>query len=127
MIQVTLNDILNNAEIFRELSTKVLPVKTAFKVARLIRELDKENITFDESRRKIIEKYAERDDNGVIKQTPEGNIQLQQDKIEECNNELVELLNTTIEINVDKINIDALSDIELTPAQMINLEAFIEE
>jgi len=127
MIQITLNDILNNAEIFRELSTKSLPVKTAFKVARLIRELDKENITFDESRRQIIEKYAERDENGIIKQTPEGNIQLQPDKIEECNNELVELLNTTIEINVDKISIDALEDIKITPAQMINLEAFIEE
>lgn len=127
MIQVTLNDILNNAEIFRELSAKALPVKTAFKIARLIRELNKENTTFDESRRQIIEKFAERDENGRIKQTPEGNIQLQQDKIEECNNELVELLNTTIEINVDKINIDALGDIELTPAQMINLEAFIEE
>jgi hypothetical protein len=127
MIQVTLNDILNNAEIFRELSTKSLPVKTAFKVARLIRELDKENTTFDESRRQIIEKYAERDENGIIKQTAEGNIQLQQDKIEECNNELVELLNTTIEINVDKISIDALGDIKITPAQMINLEAFIEE
>lgn len=127
MIQVTLNDILNNAEIFRELSTKSLPVKTAFKVARLIRELDKENITFDESRRQIIEKYAERDENGIIKQTPEGNIQLQPDKIEECNSELVELLNTTIEINVDKISIDALGDIKITPAQMINLEAFIEE
>jgi hypothetical protein len=127
MIQVTLNDILNNAEIFRELSTKSLPVKTAFKVARLIRELDKENTIFDESRRQIIEKYAERDENGIIKQTAEGNIQLQQDKIEECNNELVELLNTTIEINVDKISIDALGDIKITPAQMINLEAFIEE
>ena len=127
MIQVTLNDILNNAEIFRELSAKALPVKTAFKIARLIRELDKENTTFDESRRQIIEKYAERDENGRIKQTPEGNIQLQQDKIEECNNELVELLNTTIEINVDKISIDALGDIELTPVQIINLEAFIEE
>lgn len=127
MIQVTLNDILNNAEIFRELSAKTLPVKTAFNIARLIRELDKENTTFDESRRQIIEKYAERDENGRIKQTPEGNIQLQQDKIEECNNELIELLNTTIEINVDKISVDALGDIELTPVQMINLEAFIEE
>lgn len=127
MIQVTLNDILNNSEIFRELSSQALPVKTAFKVARLIRELDKENTTFDESRRQIIEKYADRNEDGTIKQTAEGNIQLQPNKIEECNKELIELLNTTIEINADKININALGDIKLTPAQMINLEAFIEE
>lgn len=127
MIQVTLNDILNNAEVFREISAKTLPVKTAFKVARLIRELDKENATFDESRRKIIEKYAEREESGEIKQTSEGNIVIQPDKIEECNREMIELLNTTIDINADKLNIDALGDIELTPTQMLGLEAFIEE
>lgn len=127
MINVTLNDILNSSETFREISTKSVPVKTAFRIARLIRELDKENVTFDESRRKIIEKYAERDENGGMKQTDEGNVILQQDKINECNNEMLDLLNTEIEINVDKLHVDDLGDIELTPAQTLSLEAFIEE
>jgi len=126
MIQVTLNDILNNVQIFREISMKALPIKTAFRVARLIRELDKESATFDESRRIIIEKYAERDENGEMKQTEEGNIILQQDKITECNNELNDLLNTEIEINADKLNLDDMGDIELTPAQVYNIEAFVE-
>lgn len=127
MINVTLNDILNSSETFREISTKSVPVKTAFRIARLIRELDKENVTFDESRRKIIEKYAERDENGGMKQTDEGNVILQQDKINECNSEMLDLLNTEIEINVDKLHVDDLGDIELTPAQTLSLEAFIEE
>lgn len=126
MIQVTLNDILNNVQIFREISTMTLPIKTAFRVARLIRELDKESATFDESRRIIIEKYAERDENGEMKQTEEGNIILQQDRIMECNNELNDLLNTEIEINADKLNLDEMGDIELTPAQVYNIEAFVE-
>lgn len=126
MIQVTLNDILNNIQIFREISMKTLPIKTAFRVARLIRELDKESATFDESRRIIIEKYAERDENGEMKQTEEGNIILQQDKIAECNNELNDLLNTEIEINADKLNLDEMGDLELTPAQVYNIEAFVE-
>ena len=93
MINVTLNDILNSAETFREISNKSVPVKTAFRIARLIRELDKENATFDESRRKIVEKYAERDEAGGMKQTEDGNVILQQDKIAECNSEMIDLLN----------------------------------
>ena len=126
MIQVTLNDIVNSSSTFRELSEKQLPIRVAFKIARLIRELDKENVTFENSRKAIIEKYAMRDETGKITQADNGNIILQQDKIIECNNELNELLSTEVEINADKISIEELEKIEMTPAQVYNIEAFIE-
>ena len=127
MIQVSLNDILNSIPVFREVSTKTLPVKTAFRIARLIRELDKENTTFDDSRRKIIEKFAERDENNNMKQTEEGNIVIQTDKIEFCNKEMTDLLNMVVEVNADKLNIDDFGDIEITPIQMLAMDSFIEE
>ena len=40
---------------------------------------------------------------------------------------MVDLLNTTVEINVDKLNLDDLGDIELAPTQALAMEAFIEE
>lgn len=126
MIKVNLNNIVNSASTFRELSEKQLPIRVAFRIARLIRELDKENATFESSRRAIIEKYAMRDEAGKIAQANNGNILLQQDKIEDCNNELNELLSTEVEINADKINIEDLDKIEMTPAQVYNIEAFIE-
>ena len=124
MITIHLNDILNSIPIFREISNKSLPIKTAYQLARLIRELDRESTTFDESRRKIIEKYAERDENGEFKQTDEGNIIITPDQIHACNQEMVELLDTEIEINVEPIEIESLASIELTPAQMLSLEPF---
>lgn len=127
MIKVSLNDILNSNNIFREISNKTLPVKTAFRIARIIRELDKENATFDEARRKIINKYADYDENGNIKQTDEGNIIIKQECIDACNNEIIELLNTIVEINVEKLHIDDLGDLELTPAQSLSLDAFVDE
>ena len=126
MIKVSLNDIVNSASTFRELSEKQLPIRVAFRIARLIRELDKENATFESSRRAIIEKYAMRDETGKITQADNGNIILQQDKIEDCNNELNELLSAEVEINADKISIEDLEKIEMTPAQVYNIEAFIE-
>lgn len=126
MIKVSLNDIVNSSSTFRELSEKQLPIRVAFRIARLIRELDKENTTFENSRRAIIEKYAMRDEAGKIAQADNGNIILQQDKIEDCNNELNELLSAEVEINADKISIEDLEKIEMTPAQVYNIEAFIE-
>ncbi len=124
MITIRLNDILNSIPIFREISNKSLPIKTAYQLARLIRELDRESTTFDESRRKIIEKYAERDENGEFKQTDEGNVIIMPEQINACNQEMAELLDTEIEINVEPIEIESLASIELTPAQMFSLEPF---
>ena len=126
MIKVSLSDIINSASTFKELSEKQLPIRAAFRIARLIRELDKENATFESSRRAIIEKYAMRDETGKVAQADNGNIILQQDKIVECNSELNELLSTEVEINADKISIEDLEKIEMTPAQVYNIEAFIE-
>lgn len=126
MIKVSLSDIINSASTFRELSEKQLPIRVAFRIARLIRELDKENATFESSRKAIIEKYAMRDEAGKIAQANDGNIILQQNKIEDCNNEWNELLSAEVEINADKISIEDLENIEMTPAQVYNIEAFIE-
>ena len=43
MIEVTLNEVLNSIGAFRSLSEQKIPAKAAFQIARLIRELDKEN------------------------------------------------------------------------------------
>ena len=126
MITIRLNDILNSIPIFRNISNQPLPIKIAYQVARLIRELDKESTTFDESRRKIIEKYAERDESGEYKLTEDGNIIIKPEDIEMCNREMTELLETSIEINVEPLNINNFTATELTPAQMLSLEPFFD-
>ena len=126
MIRVTLNDILNNIEIFKTISEKILPIKTAYKIARLLRELNHESTLFDESRHKIIEKYAERTETGEIKMD-DNNVSIQPNLIQQCNQELIDLLNTVLEINANKISLNDLEDIELSPSQILSLEPFIEE
>jgi len=127
MIKVTINEILNSIAVFREISNKSLPVKIAYQVARIIRELDKENTTFDETRKRIIETYCERDENGNMKITDEGNVILKNDTVEQCNKELEELLNTSLEINAELIQLDELEGINLTPNQILSISPFIQE
>ena len=126
MITITVNDLLNTVPVLRELINKPFKGSIAFKLARLIREFDKENTLFEEARVNLAQKYCERDENGepIILET--GAIKLQEDKINECNEEISNLLSTQLEIVAEKIPISAFDDIELTPSQIIVLEDLIE-
>lgn len=126
MIKTTINEILNATPVLRELAVKPFKGAMTFKIARLIRELDKETALFEESRSKLAEKYGVRNEDGELDISAEGNIKLQEDKINECNEELSNLLLTEVEINADALPVNAFDDIEIFPVQAIALDAFIE-
>lgn len=125
MIEVTIKNILNNIKTFQQLSEESLPIKTAFCIARLIRELDKENAVFEDCRKKIIEKYAEKTETNEIKTDLRDNIIIQKEYLEEFNKEILDLLETVVNINAEKIELDNIENIKLTPAQAIALEPFL--
>lgn len=127
MINTYLRNIVESADIMRELSTKTLKGRAAFRVARLLRELEKEFTLFNEKRVELIREYAQKDENGEIKSDENGNVTLEPERLNEFYQKLEELLNTEVEINAEKISIDDFGDVDFTPAQIINLEAFIEE
>jgi len=127
MISVTLNEIFNATETFKVIMNQQFKGSLAFKIARLVRELDKEMETFNTERQKILTEYCVKDTDGNIQQDENGNIQIQPDRINEFNEEFSNLLNTTVEINADKLPIDKIDDFDLTPQQMLNLEMFFEE
>lgn len=125
MIILTLKEIFNAVPFLREISNKEFPSSTAFKIARLIRELDKEIELFEIERTKIIYKNCEKDNNGNPVLLEGGNIKLLEHKIEEATTELNTLFKNQVEINAEKIPILAFNSIELTPEQAINLEAIV--
>lgn len=126
MIKTTINEILNVTPVLRELAVKPFKGAMTFKIARLIRELDRETALFEESRVKLAEKYGVRNENGELIISEEGTIKLQEDKINECNEDLTNLLLAEVEINANSLPANAFDDIEISPIQAIALEAFIE-
>ena len=126
MITLTLNDIFNAVPALREISSKEFPGSTTFKIARLIRELDKEIQLFEEERMKIANKYGEKDENGNLIPQENGTIKIPDDKVQECNEEFQALFNTQVEINANKLPIEIFDSIEMTPTQAMNLEAIVD-
>ena len=127
MIKVNLNDIVNSVDTFQTIMGQSFKGSLAFKIARLARELNKEMETFNEQRRKILNEYCIKDENGELKSDENGNVQIIPDKINEFNNEFSNLLTTEVEINADKLPMDSMDSFDITPQQMLNIEMFFEE
>lgn len=125
MITVTVNELINARKPLQEISSRELPAKTAFLIARIIREIDKEYTTFENARREIILKYALRNDQGELTTLDNGNVQISPENIETCNKQIQELLNTAISLNIEPILIEDLNTLMLTPAQGYNLMPFV--
>ena len=127
MITVTLENIINSAESLRALAQKELKGKTAYRVSRMLRELDSEYSLFNETRAELIKKYGVRDENGELVVSENGDYTLEKEHIEDFYKEINDLLKNEIELNVNKIDLDDLGDITFTPNEMLMLEPFIEE
>lgn len=127
MITVRLRNIIDGTEVLRKLAGQPLKGRTAFQVSKILKKLEEELNLFNSTRVELIKKYSKVDENNQIIQDENGNVQLQEDKLNDFNNEIAELLNTSIEINSGKIKLVDIEDINFTPAEMMALEELIEE
>ena len=125
MINVTMMDIVNSVPVFEQVVGQEINGRLAFKLARLVRELDKELKLFHEERTKLIQHYAEKDENGEIKVDENSNAMIPDDSIMECNQKIQELLDTTIEVNADKIPMELLDMLSISPQQALYIENFL--
>ena len=64
MMRVSLNNIVNATDTFSKIMQQSFKGSLAFKIARLVRELKKELDTFNEERRKLLDKYCVKDEMG---------------------------------------------------------------
>lgn len=127
MITVSVREILNSAEIMQKLSKRQFKGKVAFQIARILRYIDEELKSFNEARSNLIEVYGERDESDNLVMDENNNYKIQKNKITELNQEIEELLNTSIQINADAINMKDIENEDFTPADILLLEPFLEE
>lgn len=120
MIQITAQELLNGVEGLQTLLNMPLPIKISYCVARLIREVNNEYKLLSRVRQQIGQKYGEASNDGSFNISKEQ----QETFLEEYNN----LMNTTISLNVEPIELKDLEEyIKLTPKDIINLMPFIKE
>ena len=126
MITVRIADLLNSTDVLQKLAQKDFKAKLAWSIARLLRTAEEEIKNFNETRMNLITKYGEKDDNGELITDENGNCKIVPDSIVNFSNELEDLLQTEVEINANKIDIEQLENLDFTPSEMSVLEPFID-
>ena len=126
MITVSMNDLINSTETLQKLAQKDFKAKLAWSVARLLKGAETEISGFNDARMNLIKKYGEKDEAGELITDDKGNCKIEPDNIGAFTSELDEILKSTVEINANKIDFCLLENEDFTPADMANLEPFVD-
>lgn len=127
MITVTMEQIIdfrNSEDVFGGMN---LPLKSAYKLNKIRKAIEKESDFYGEKFQEILDKYAQKDENGELVFSDNGDqILIKDDMIEECNKELSDLQNLEIQIENYNLTIEDFGeDIECTPDDLETLMPFI--
>ena len=124
MIKVKLIDLLNSAGVLQRLTTIDFKAKTSWQLYKLISAAEKEIGTFQDTRMKVVQKYAEKDENGepIVN---ENEYKIAEGQMDAFTNEINELLMSEVELNVSPIPLEDLDAADFKPTEMVIMEPFL--
>lgn len=127
MVKVTMEQVLNFRNNGDFLSSKVIPLKIAYKLNKLKKAVETEAEFYGEKFQEIIDTYAKKDENGNIVFSEDGDqIMIAEGKIEDCNKALDDLQNLEVEIDNCNLTIDDFGDnMECTAEELEALMPFL--
>ena len=120
-----MGEIYNAQSILNKILAQEFTAIQSFKIGKILKRVNEEMTDFNKIREKMIYKYAEIDEAGEII-VENGNIKIKPEKFDSFQKELEDLLSLKINIEGEKIPIEWLGDLKITPKEIIALEAFLE-
>lgn len=103
------------------------PLRTAFRINTIRRGVEDHLNFYFEEISKLLEQYATKDINGKLEIDEQGNYKIVPEKIQECNEKIVELLNFDFELEVPKLEIGDLETLEISMEEIEGILPFIAE
>lgn len=102
-----------------------LPAKLSYKILKFIRAVEFEEKFLNDKLKEIIGEYGKKDENGKFVLDKDGNIVIQEDKVDACNKAVEEL--DELEVNAPEIKFDLaeLDSLTLSVVDIAIIEDFI--
>jgi hypothetical protein len=120
-MKVTLEKVKIMETSLAKIVDKEVDVIAAYKISKLIKQTAQELTTLEESRIKLVQKYAS------DKPAEDGTVSVAVEKQGDFHNEYRKLLSQEIEVDFDPIPITSLGDIKLTALDVLSLEGVVLE
>lgn len=117
-MNISLGEIFNSKESLQKLLEADLPIKIAFRLAKLAKTIEPELNNLEQQRVSLIKRL------GTVSEG--GNIQVQADKIMEFNKEFNSLLTENVSINFEPIPLSLFgNDLKLSALDLSRIDIFI--
>lgn len=117
-MKVKLSEIVNARQALQKMMTKELPIKTAYRLSKLVNAVNDELGNFEDQRKKLVEKYGEKKGEEVV---------VPKDKAQDFQKDMQELLDVEVKIDFDPISLSDIGEISLSPVDITLLDSFIKE
>lgn len=117
MIKIKLHTLVEAREPLQNLSTKELPLKTSYKLAKAIKKVNDELTFFEEERFKLCKKYGKLDETSTAYEVEDANMP-------KFKQEYVELLNIEVELDCEKVLLP--DSISIKPIDLLILDGLVE-
>ena len=127
-MKVTMEQGIEIQQLLNKIKNEEVSLKTAYKFNKIINSIEKELSFYYNKLNEIIEKYSEKDDNGKpLLSEDKTSIQIEKDKLNECQLEMKEL--SEVDFNIEDIyfSLDELEKIKLTILETRVLMPFLKE
>ena len=122
-------NILNTINTLGSLNNAQLPIKVAYAISKNINKIECELKAYNTEKAKLIDKYAEKDEEGKLRADEYGNVKIKEKGIEDWNRDMTELLSIENEIDIHMIQIDDLlnSNYNISPAELSAIDFMIND
>lgn len=127
MIKVTLREVLEGQETLQKLSNQVLKGRTAFQIGRMLKKIEEMLTSYNDTRIKLIEKYAKKKENGEFEVNEKNEYQFTEENMRAYVEEINKLIAEEIEIEANPIRFEDIENLEFTASEATFLEPFVVE
>ena len=127
-MKLNTTQLINVSNVLKKYAEKKLPIELSYKFMKFSTAIEPELRFFQEKINNLIQDCAERDKEGDIVYTDNGdNIQLKKDKLDEFNTQYKEIIEMEVEIGDFEFALKELDSLEISPKDLFALSPFIKE
>lgn len=125
---IKMHQALDLSTLYESIKDYKMPIKTAYKFNKLMRQLEKELGFYRAQVTSLLDEYASRDANGAYEYTSDGTaVKIIKGKEQECNKKFADLLDLDVQLEGITFGLDELDEIELTISQLNSLMLLMSE
>jgi hypothetical protein len=129
-VKLTLGEVdaIISSSALKDLLDKSPRVEVGYQINKITKKLIEEHNLFVEKRAEILKEYAEKDENGEIKQIQEGDqvrMTVPTEKLKEFNEKVIELVGIEVDMDVNPLKLSKVQDLEIPVRNIMILDKLI--